>query len=259
MQEEYAPQFTVRLPLGAERPWATWVLLGINILTYLATVIISIVVLSLSGLPIANFLSPIAGVLHLAGWKENSMILQGEYWRLITAMFLHGGLMHILFNSIALYALGGEAERIYGTKRFLGVYFVSGLAGSIASYAFSPAPSVGASGAIFGIIGALAVFFYTTRSILGEIGKRQLQSMIGIIVINIIIGLSAQGIIDNYAHMGGLAGGIVIGWLLVPRYILNKRFWPPVLERRLYAMSWVGVIGFLLVASILVVTIQPPL
>jgi rhomboid protease GluP len=253
------PSQPVRLPLGTNRVWASWVLLGINILVYLATLVLSFIVLHFTGLPNTNIFNPVSGVLQLMGWKENVLIYQGQYWRFITAMFLHGGLLHILFNGFALYVLGPEAERIYGTGRFVALYFVSGIAGGVASYAFSPHPSVGASGAIFGLIGGLAVFFYTSRDILGEIGRRQLQNMLSIIVINILIGLSAGGVIDNFAHLGGLVGGAVSGRLLVPHYTVDRRFWPPQIERKVSPLGWAGVAGFCIGLVVLTLFITPPL
>jgi rhomboid protease GluP len=247
----------VRLPLATNHVWATWVLLTLNILIFVASVVFSIIVLSLNGIPLGNPLTPVGGVLELMGWKNNALIYNGEYWRLLTAMFLHGGLLHIVFNGFALYVLGPEAERIYGVPRFLAIYFVAGLAGGIASYVFSPHNSVGASGAIFGLIGCLAIFFATARDMLGDVGKRQLQGMIGIILINIIIGLSASNTIDNYAHMGGLVGGAACAWLLVPCYELDRRFYPPVIERRVNRVGWWGVVGILFFLVAVTVTVTP--
>ncbi|MCU0495612.1 MAG: rhomboid family intramembrane serine protease, partial [Chloroflexaceae bacterium] len=212
-------QFEPAVPPPAEPPpppqrqqprvWATWVLLGVNVLIYLLTGALSVLI---SG-SILDLFTPLGGVLQLFGWKQNDLILQGEYWRLLTAMFLHGNLVHIFFNAYALFGFGPEMERLFGTWRFLALYFLAGLAGSVASYALSPAPSVGASGAIFGLIGGLATFYYLARQELGAYGQRQLQSMAFIIVINLMIGFSAPGI-DNFAHLGGLLGGALLAWLL---------------------------------------------
>nr|WP_054752968.1 rhomboid family intramembrane serine protease [Piscibacillus salipiscarius] len=91
----------------------------------------------------------------MGGLKFNPFIAQGEYWRIITSMFLHIGLIHLLMNMIALYYLGEVTEKIYGTKRFLVIYFIAGIFGSIASFATNDSVSAGASGAIFGLFGAL--------------------------------------------------------------------------------------------------------
>lgn len=240
------PAFRLRLPLNPVR--ATWGLLGLNLLIYLLT-----------GLLSGNLFNPAGQVLQLLGWKQNDLILQGEYWRLLTAMFLHGNLVHIFFNGYALFILGPETERIFGTARFLAVYFLGGLTGSIASYAFSASPSVGASGAIFGLIGCLAVFYYVSRTLLGEFGRRQLQGMITIIVINLLLGFTMGGVIDNYAHIGGLIGGALVGWLLAPRYAIDDRLYPPVVVREYLGLSWLSAAGMLVALTLLVILIRPPL
>ncbi|MGI8586555.1 MAG: rhomboid family intramembrane serine protease [Chloroflexia bacterium] len=153
------------------------------------------------------------------GAKDNDLIIKGEYWRLITAMFLHADLLHIAFNGYALYLFGDQIERFYGWARFLAIYFVAGLAGSIASFAFSPYDSVGASGAIFGLIGALGAFFYVHRRLLGAMARTQLWNAVVLAGLNLLLGLGAgAGAIDNFAHGGGFIGGIVAAVLLVPRY-----------------------------------------
>ena len=93
------------------------------------------------------------------GAKVNLLIYQGQTWRLFTAMFLHIGVLHLLFNLYALYALGPMVEGYFGHWRFLAIYLLGGLFGSLASYAFSPAISAGASGAIFALAGAITVYF----------------------------------------------------------------------------------------------------
>ena len=98
-------------------------------------------------------------LLILFGAKYNPLILEGEWWRLITPMFLHIGLIHLVMNSFALYYLGTAVERIYGRYRFLFIYLFAGFAGTLASFLFSPdSISAGASGGIFGLFGALLFF-----------------------------------------------------------------------------------------------------
>ncbi|NJN67458.1 MAG: rhomboid family intramembrane serine protease [Chloroflexaceae bacterium] len=254
-----APTPSGTLPLGTRQVRAVWVLLTINVAVFVLTTVLSFLLPRVPSLltflvnhaPYGSLAGPTNFVLSL-GWKDNELITQGQYWRLITAIFLHGGLLHIAFNGFALYALGPETERIYGTLRFVALYFVAGLSGSVASYVFTTGPSVGASGAIFGLIGGLAVFFYTTRNILGEFSRRQLQSMVTIVVVNILIGVSAGGVIDNFAHLGGLVGGIVGGWFLAPRYHVSRQFYPPRLERRTSPQDWIGVGGTVLVSGVIV-------
>lgn len=205
------------------RPIATWVLLGIIAVVFAVETI-------LGG-------STETEVLVRMGAKVTPLIAAGQYWRLFTAMFLHIGFLHVMLNGYALVVIGTELERFVGWQRFLAIYLLSGLAGSLASYAFSPNLSAGASGAIFGIIGALAAFFLLHRNQLGAWGQRRLANIAFLIVINIVLGLT-QPRIDNLAHMGGLLAGLGLGWALAPRYALDpvdirlidrnqfSRYWP---------------------------------
>ena len=132
-------------------------------------------------------------------------IKDGEYYRLFTSMFVHANLLHILFNMYALYLLGKEAESFFGKWKFLAIYILSGLSGSLLSILLNPVtPSVGASGALFGILGALLYFGYNFRVYLGNTLVREI---LPIILINLVLGFMISGV-DNYAHIGGLVGGI---------------------------------------------------
>jgi rhomboid protease GluP len=132
-------------------------------------------------------------------------------------MFLHIGVLHLLFNLYALNALGPLVEGYFGTSRFLAVYVLAGLFGSLASFAFSPAISAGASGAIFGLAGATTVYFLRYRENFGARGRAILQNMLVVIGVNLAFGMMAQGI-DNWGHMGGLVGGSLVSVGLLPRY-----------------------------------------
>jgi rhomboid protease GluP len=158
------------------------------------------------------------------GAKVSELIYQGEWWRLITATFLHGGLLHILFNGYALYAIGMDLEAFLGRARFLAIYAISGLAGSVASFIFSPfgVMGVGASGAIFGLIGALGVYFGLHRRLFGKIGQAQFWNIIVVIALNVGLGFSGIFPIDNSAHVGGLLAGAAAGYVLCPRYTLGE-------------------------------------
>ncbi len=159
------------------------------------------------------------------GAKVNSRVaFGGQWWLLITATFLHAGILHIATNGYALYIIGIELEAFFGRARFLAVYAISGLAGSVASFAFSPfnVPGVGASGAIFGLIGALAVYFGLYRKLFGKRGNMQFWNIILIMVLNIGFGFSGILPIDNSAHLGGLAAGALAGYILCPRYKLGE-------------------------------------
>ena len=150
------------------------------------------------------------------GAKENSLIAAGQYWRLLTSMFLHIGFAHILFNSLALWMFGRDLERIYGTGRFLLLYLLSGLAGSYAGYRFSPYISAGASGAIFGLIGVSLVFGFKYRSAIpAQLRSRFGTGVVPVIAYNVLFGLRPGSHIDNFAHLGGLAAGIILA-LVIP-------------------------------------------
>lgn len=231
---------------SGERPRviAVWIILAAIIVSYI-----------LSSLLSGSLFQPSLRALLVLGAKENSLIDQGQYWRLLTATFLHGNLVHIFFNSFALYALGPESERIYGTARFLALYFIAGIGGSVASYLMSPVPSVGASGAIFGLIGGLGIFFYLNRQILGAWGRAQVQSMAAIAGINLVIGFSAPGVIDNWGHLGGLMAGLAVGFALAPRLTVNQTWFPPTLVRHFESWGWGMAVAVFAVLSALAVVL----
>lgn len=140
------------------------------------------------------------------GANAVSYTKRGEYYRLFTSIFLHAGIIHLLCNIYSLYVIGPQAENFYGKIKYLIIFIVSGISGSLLSTALSGnnAVSVGASGAIFGLLGAILYFGYHYRVYLGNVLKSQI---IPLIILNLIIGFSFTGI-DNFAHIGGLIGGI---------------------------------------------------
>lgn len=130
----------------------------------------------------------------------------GEYYRLLSSMFIHIGLLHLLFNMYTLYIIGPQVESFYGKFKYFLIYILSGVSGSILSITFSSnTVSAGASGAIFGLMGALLYFGFFYRNYLGSVIKSQI---VPIIILNLVIGFSTSGI-DNAAHIGGLIGGIL--------------------------------------------------
>jgi membrane associated rhomboid family serine protease len=133
---------------------------------------------------------------------------RSEWWRLITAMFVHIGPFHLLFNLWALMLFGPAIEERYGRIRFLLLYFAAGFLGSAASLTFSRGAelSAGASGGVFGILGAWIGFFVRHRSARGA--RDQLRALFFLVGINLFLGASI-GHVDNYAHLGGLAGGFL--------------------------------------------------
>jgi rhomboid protease GluP len=191
---------TVPVQLPTHPAYVTYTLLGVTILVYLAQVVTS----KLLGVDVPQIL----------GLKVNSLIVQGQIWRLFTPMFLHGSLLHIGFNMYALYLFGPGLERFYGHGRFLALYVISGFGGNVFSFAMSPAASLGSSTAIFGLLGAEGVFLYQNRKIFGRQTQKALQQVIMLAVINLAIGMSPG--IDNWGHLGGLLGGVCFAWLAGP-------------------------------------------
>ena len=131
-------------------------------------------------------------------------IRYGQYYRLFTGMFLHGSIFHLIFNSYALYVIGSQIESFLGKFKFLIIYLAGGLMGSLFSITFNGnTASIGASGAFFGLMGALVYFGYHYRVYLGNVIKSQI---IPLIVFNLVLGFVMSGV-DNSAHIGGLFGG----------------------------------------------------
>lgn len=154
------------------------------------------------------------------GANYGPAVRDGQYWRLVTSMFLHGGWFHLILNCWALYQLAGLFEILLGSSRLLLVYFVSGIAGSIASVLWRDVPSIGASGAIFGVMGALIAFLAKRRENLTPQAKSLLMQLVFWAGLNVFLGISSP-MIDNAAHLGGCAAGLAIGFFLSerPRYL----------------------------------------
>jgi membrane associated rhomboid family serine protease len=159
--------------------------------------------------------------LIVLGAKVTPLIDQGEYWRLFTAMFLHAGVPHLMFNMLAILTFGRMAEVIFGHTRFLVIYVVAGLAASTASYAFTRGLSVGASGAIFGIAAAVVVFYARNRRVAGDAGRSQIMGYSALLGINLVLGFISPGI-DNWGHLGGMVAGAALAWALAPRLIREQ-------------------------------------
>lgn len=152
------------------------------------------------------------------GVKVNALVVAGQWWRLLTPAFLHGNLMHLAVNCYSLNNLGPPVEGAAGPPRFLLMYLSAAVAGNVASFLGAPkSVSLGASGAVFGIGGALAMYFYRNRDIYGKTSDRVLRQLWQTLVLNVVYGLSSTRI-DNWGHMGGLVGGALAGLLLGPRF-----------------------------------------
>ena len=194
----------------------TGILIGLNILAFLVCLIVAT---ALGAGFFRNIVEMNPQILYWMGAKHNNAIIfHGEYYRLVTSMFLHGGIVHLLFNMYALYILGDFIERIYGAKKYLAIYFVSGIVASIFSLYFSPVMGVGASGAIFGLLGAALVFAYNEKD---RIGKALVTNIIVIILLNVFIGLSMSNI-DISARFGGFIAGAILGLFFHNYKIIRK-------------------------------------
>ncbi|HHW36935.1 MAG TPA: rhomboid family intramembrane serine protease [Bacillales bacterium] len=178
--------------LFAKKPFFTYILVAINLIMFLLLELVG------SG-------STDLSTLIKFGAKYNPAILEGDWWRFITPMFLHIGFLHLAMNSLALYYLGISVERIYGSWRFLTIYFAAGITGGVASFVFTTQVSAGASGAIFGCFGALLYFGVAHPSLfLRSMG----WNVIVVLGINLAFGFLVP-MVDNSAHIGGLIGGFL--------------------------------------------------
>ena len=164
-------------------------------------------------------------ILRRMGGIDASLIHSGEYWRLLTAMFMHVGIIHLAVNGLSLIIIGKLVEQFFGTSRFISIYLISGIGGSIASYAFI-GPNVvgaGASAAIFGCLGALGSFFLVSHQSLGDTAKQNFFGVLILAGINLAFGISRPGI-DNWAHLGGFISGTFFGLMICPTLIEGKEY-----------------------------------
>jgi rhomboid protease GluP len=156
-----------------------------------------------------------------AGALHRDRVLAGDVWRLLSAAFLHGSWGHLFGNAIMFYIVGMACEHAYGSRRMSGIYLVSALCGSLLSIAMQPGPSVGASGAIFGVTGAVIVFFFRQQKHFYLRDKR-----IGIVLLIWGMWQIAGGffnpVIDNFCHIGGFLGGAAAGWFIPPALVTRR-------------------------------------
>lgn len=204
----------VMLHIPISKPYVTYALLALNITIFFAGLLIPDLDLQL-----------------LRGGANNQIqvLREGEYLRLFSAMFLHGGLMHLFFNVYALFAVGSNIEGLFGHVRFALIYMLGGLTGSLFSIMFnSPQTlSVGASGAVFALFAAELVYLYQHRKLLGPNGRAQLQNLLLVAGFNFALGIfSSLGLtplnIDNWAHIGGFIGGALLTWYIGPLLMIRQ-------------------------------------
>jgi rhomboid protease GluP len=218
------PRQQIMLHIPTVRPLVTYGLVGIMVLVF-----------------VLRALSPQfdAEAFLWGANNQRAVFEDGEFYRLFTSMFLHasiynpfGGLalqnsIHLIFNAYILFVTGGSVERFFGHLRFKIIFVLGGLTGSILSCLLSDVFSVGASGAVFAILGAEFAYLYKHRKLLGKRGEAQRSSLITLAVINLAIGvLSSLGgggmRIDNWAHLGGALGGLALGWWIGPDLIFRR-------------------------------------
>lgn len=210
--DDYGPTGPSRrtvLKSPTSRPLVTYSILGITIFVFFLQLASEATGFTVGGVDLPAAM----------GMKINILIVEGQYWRLLTPMLLHGSILHIAFNMYALFIFGPGLERHYGHWRFLALYILSGFAGNVFSFILTPANSLGSSTAIFGLIGAQAVFLYQNREIFAGAARQALGQIVTIAAINLFIGLSPG--IDNWGHVGGLIGGVLFSFLAGPILYLD--------------------------------------
>lgn len=198
-QQPAAPA-PVRVSLPASVPYVTYAIVGITALVY---------VLQLASQALLGNDVPLQ-----LGAKANDLIRAGELWRFLTPVLLHASVPHILFNMYALVVFGAGLERYFGRWRYLLLYVLGGFTGNVLSFLLSSGYSVGASTAIFGLVGAQGVFLYQNRKLFGNQFGRAIRNVLFIVAVNLVLGLTPG--IDNWGHVGGLLGGLIFTWFAGP-------------------------------------------
>jgi rhomboid protease GluP len=195
--EPAPPPQAARVAVPRSAPYVTYVIIGITVAIF--------VLQQVTDLPIILFI------------KSNNLIRAGEVWRLLTPMLLHGSLAHIGFNMYALLSFGTGLERYFGHGRFLLLYILGAFAGNVASFLLTKADSLGASTAIFGLLGAEAVFLIQNRKVFPGRFRSAIGNIIFIAAINLFI-IGALPGIDNWGHIGGLLGGLIFTSFAGPKW-----------------------------------------
>ncbi len=209
--------------------------------------VLTVLVFGLQFLSVTIFGADLPFVL---GGKVNSLIIAGQVWRLITPMLLHADILHLLFNMYALFVIGMGLERQYGHSHYLLLYLTAGYCGNVASFLLTPAASLGASTAIFGLIGAQAMFLLHNRKLLGQKANRMLMNVGFVIVINLLIGFS--GSIDMWGHLGGLAGGLAFAYFSGPRWYMDLYVTGyEIINHRSRKAEWLSALAIFAAASLL--------
>ena len=210
------------------------VLIWTNVAIYVVSIVLSRLGGSSGGF--LGFLSPSSRVLELMGWASPLSTFSGSYWQLVTACFLHGGVIHIAMNMLWINDLSRIASNFFSTATLIVVYAFSGVTGNVVALFLGGVPVVGASGAVFGMMGAIVIFGYLSRSVFARMYMAQIGKWA---VILILLGFVIPGI-SNSAHIGGMAGGALMGYLLA-----NFQHRSPLLIGMISLVS-VGLVGLCL-------------
>lgn len=240
------PRENVRVKMPSTKPIVTYILIGISVAFF----------------ALQSVLEATTGndILFFYGGKINQFIMMGQIWRLLTPALLHGSILHIALNMYALYIIGRRLERFYGHGRFLLLYVLSAFAGNVLSFVLTPAPSLGASTAIFGLLSAEGMFIYQNRKLFGQARTQSAMMNLGIILaINLAYGFMSGSNVDNMGHIGGLIGGVFFAWKGGPLLKISGE--PPFFnvedvrkQNEVMIASIVVVVGFTIIALIPFVT-----
>ena len=194
MQEEQRRE--TPFAFDRRKPYVTWIIIGVTVAVFLVEMLLNA--------------TEDMRILVIMGAKYHPLITLGQYWRLLTPALLHGSIVHIAMNMISLYMWGPTIELLYGKWKMLAIYVMSAVMGTAFSYAISPALSVGASGAIFGLFGTILSFGRDNKAFFKKVFGSRFLILIGV---NVAYGLMNTGI-DIWAHLGGLVGGYLAAEIL---------------------------------------------
>lgn len=194
------------MALPQSAPYVTYAIIGVTVFIYILQLATQVLVQV--DVPVAFFI------------KANDLIRQGQFWRLLTPALVHGSITHIGFNMYALLSFGMGLERHFGHKRFLVLYVLGAFTGNVMSFLLVSNDSLGASTAIFGLLGAEGVFLYQNRKLFAGQFRSAIGNIIFIAVINLFV-IGSLPNIDNAGHVGGLFGGLMFAWFSSPLWAIE--------------------------------------
>jgi rhomboid protease GluP len=227
----YGP--TLQRVFGAQADGVTWIVAACVVL-YVVGILMDVQG-ALQSRGFLSFLSPSGVALYRLGMTGGGDTFGRRWWTLLTAIYLHGGLLHIFFNIMWIRQMGANAQRLFGTARFFILFSLAGAGGFLVSNLHGARFSIGASGAIFGLFGALLAYSRRHRSTLGDLASRQVLQWA---LILLIFGFMTPGV-DNLAHLGGFASGFLLGQRL-----------PSVDEKRPSRLEQLAALGLLAITVV---------